>query len=53
VRNEEEYNEGYIELHVPTNSIQKLKADEKRWTIHLYSNTPPHVWRLPQASDVE
>jgi hypothetical protein len=26
-----------IELHAPISSTQNLKADDERWTIHLYS----------------
>jgi hypothetical protein len=43
----------HIELHAPTSSTQKFKLMGNDGAIHLYSNTPPHVCRLPQAAYVD
>ena len=42
----------YIELHAPTNSIQKLKL-MGRGGQFTYIPILPLTWRLPQTSDVE
>jgi len=43
---------GFIELHAPTNSTQKLKL-MGRGGQFTYIPTLPLTWRLPQTSDVE